>query len=1731
MADEMKASRKARKSALTREMNSAKRYMAEDDIKEVKKRLESITTKFEAFEKAHEAYHLTLDEVSEEFDNSETYFEETQNRYIESLLSIKGWLKSEDDVKAKLKAPKTTPDANLKQEELISLINLPKVEIESFNGDPLKFHNFFAIFDEHIHSQRCDSSSKLARLIQYTCGSARDAIRNCSLVGGNEGYCQAREILATRFGDDHLIFDRIVKSIRSSKPVRTGDDLLSLSDELTNCIAIMNKMGKLAEVDNQIFIVDVANRLPNYIRNRWKRHALEFKEENRSYPGLGEFQKFVKREAINANDPVYGGMGSSGKMSNAKSSNSTFLTHVETTRTSKRPQWSRQYPCKACGEAHRLFDCSTFREMKPHERLKFVKDCKLCENCLMSNHLVSECRKQTVCSVPGCTQKHTKFIHVDQGKETESARKIEARENDANVTNSSVKYANVKAHVSSDMRINVHVPVVSVRANDQVETVALLDCASTNSFCTKRLASELGLKGKMVNYNLSTLSKSEENRKTQLVDLTLTSLDRSQVLKLSCVYLVDDIPANVPNVNLSEYPHLSDLPLNPVKSNVEILIGQDHSEALVPLESRKGEPGDPFAVRTLFGWSLNGPAAISGPVSRNVLCHFISASSSAEIENEINKLWSLENEGIGESEVSMSNNDKRVLKLWESTVGRSNGKYVLPIPFKEGVSVPNNMVVAIHRLKSLRISLAKKGLTARYNDEIDKLLVNGHAEKVPSSEMQDHVHDTWYLPHHAVISDKKPGKLRVVFDCSSKFLGESLNDKCLQGPDVNNKLLHVLLRFRLYPFAIMGDIEKMYYQVRVSESDRNYLRFLWIDDAGDVIHYRMTSHVFGGVWSGSAATYALRRTVKDFHNGRSDVSDAVHDSFYVDDCLISFASRETAVSVIGGLKSLLLKGGFNLTKFVTNDAQLLLQIPEKDRASEIKPFLPESDSKALGIRWNPASDVLYFGVAINEENVTRRAMLRIISSVFDPLGIISPVLILARILFQDATRLKYEWDQVISSELKVRWLNCVSSLKCLDRVRLGRCIVPCGFEDAFLELHHFSDASERAYGICSYLRCVNKDGRIHVAFVCGKGKVAPIKAVSIPRLELQAAVLAVRVDLLLKKELRLDLARSTFWVDSQIVLQYISNDSRRFQVFVGNRVGEIRRQTVPDQWKHVNGSVNPADIVSRGATPQELMLSNWLAGPCLLHTFKGEWEEQSPVCPLTDHDPEVRKQKIVSHVIDAVDSNPIDLLIQHYSSWYKLKRAVGWWLKFIKNVRSQDAVSKHLSVADIRAAETAIVRRVQRIHFAREMQCLCSDKVIPKSSPIRDLCPVLGNDGVLHVGGRLKHADLCSSQKHPLIIPHKHKVAEMIAREVHSHAHLGTEWTLSLLRERYWVTKARVVIKRVKAACVPCKKLFAAPCSQQMADIPPERLISNKPPFTFVGLDCFGPFMVKLGRSEVKRYGCVMTCMTTRAVHIEKLDSLDTNSFLNGFRRFVARRGQPEKVWCDNGTNFVGGQSELSRELLKMNIAEVRQYGDRQNFQWVFNPPHASHWGGIWERIIRTIKRVFSAILRNCRLTDEILVTLFSEAENIINSRPITKVNDQCDDPAALTPNHLLLLRDGPVAPPGVFEQGCVYTRRWKYVQFLADQFWRRWQKEYIPELVRRNKWRDKQSNLRIGDIVLLVDENTPRSLWPLGIITEVSLSKDELVRSVKVKTRSSVFVRPITKVVKIEGSSFDDQL
>ena len=472
MSAEDKNRRKAQKSALTRDINSVHRYMAEEKYDDVTSFLSRIEKKFSDFEAAHNAYHDALT-VEAEIDASDEYFFEVQKNYVDALKTTKEWIKLNQPDKKNPVTSEEKVDVELSRSELYNIFQLPQIKIETFYGDdPLKYPSFISIFDEQVDRRTKDDGTKLNRLVEYTGGDAKKAILPSSVTGGSEGYAEARKILKNRFGNDDLISSLVVKQLKNNAPAKSSTDLRKLADEMSSCFITLRKMDRLAEISKQSFLVEVVQRLPKHLQFRWKKQAMDSKRDNGKYPTFEDLMKFVSIEAENASDPIYGTLGVTNVGSKAKTDKPS-ISNSKSSNFSIDTKEVKKYPkCFLCNDNHRLFYCEKFKAMRPLERRKFVKDNQLCENCLLSNHLVADCRKNSVCSVPGCGKKHTKFIHVNE------------RSNVSAAPSNPETQVNQVETLASSSHGNVCVPVVPVTVESQYETHALLDTGSTSSFCT-----------------------------------------------------------------------------------------------------------------------------------------------------------------------------------------------------------------------------------------------------------------------------------------------------------------------------------------------------------------------------------------------------------------------------------------------------------------------------------------------------------------------------------------------------------------------------------------------------------------------------------------------------------------------------------------------------------------------------------------------------------------------------------------------------------------------------------------------------------------------------------------------------------------------------------------------------------------------------------------------------------------------------------------------------------------------------------------------------------------------------------------------------------------------------------------------------------------------------------------------------------------------------------------------
>ena len=1287
------------------------------------------------------------------------------------------------------------------------------------------------------------------------------------------------------------------------------------------------------------------------------------------------------------------------------------------------------------------------------------------------------------------------------------------------------------------MAIRVHGPRKSA------DVLALLDTGAQTSLCCEELLNELDISGERRPLCIQNVETSGEKRQSERVQLTVSPLGART--KQTCINIPEvwSVPAlnvsaaTVSNNQLQDCDHLRGLEFPQYNGGqVKLLIGANVLEGVLQEEIRVGRPNQPAAVKTGFGWTLTGTVSEVVPSSmRQVMMLRKKSTEDDELSAVVNEWWSTEAFGTKyEHTTARSAEDDKALMLLEKNTEKENGRYRTGLLWKEAnPTFPNNQAHALQRLHATERKLEKlPEVAAKYKAAIDAYVADGHARKLTPEEAAAPNARRWFLPHHAVTNPNKPDKVRVVFDAAATYRGVSLNEKLLTGPDLLQSLPGVLLRFREGPVAIAADIKQMYHQIKIAKEDQPAISFLWrdLDGSRQPEVYQMEVLIFGARSSPATANYVLGKALRDNWREESAMpgknSESIQRSFYMDDFLMSTEDVKGARHLKQEATRALAEGGFQLTKWRSNQDEALKGTPAGEKTNLDSTLCLGASAgaadKALGVVWDESRDTLGFRLREANEPLTKRGVLSRAAAVFDPLGIAAPFTVQARMLMQQLWSRQLSWDEPLPEPELTQWTGWLRESCNLQHLSVPRCVTQKETIKS-RQLHVFCDASENAFGAVIYMRTTTHEGAHKCRFLIAKNRVAPLKKQSIVRLELQAAVLGARLADATVKELSTKPDAIYFWSDSKVVLQYLANESRRFHTFVANRVAEVKELTAGGTWRHVPGKLNPADDCSRGLPASELTPeSRWLSGPAFLCLSQDNWPAQEEPQPLADDAEEVKPSVLTTAVGSICHPEPDP---SKYSSWLRYRRVVAWVMRFAHNASGRSTRrSGPLSSEELEEAEIIILKQAQKATYREEMGALTLGHELPTRSSLLPLSPYQDEDGLMRVGGRLRNAPVPEDARHPVILPRHGEVTRLVIMQEHAqNGHAGVEQTLNGTRQKYWVVNGRTAVKKLLRGCPTCRRLRALPRPPMMASLPAERFDVTRP-FGTTGIDMFGPLHVKRFRRTEKRYGLLATCMTTRAIHLEVVNSLDADSCIMALRRLFARRGRPKVIFSDNGTNFVGSCRELKAELRAMEKEIAEKLGAFE-IDWRFNPPAASHMGGVWERMVRSVKTTLKVVVGRQTLTDEVLTTVFAETEHMINSRPITHVSSEPTDPEALTPNHFLLGGASRHLAPGlVRERDMCSRRRWKQAQAVAEHVWRRWTKEYIPTLIHRSKWREEQRNLQEGDLVLMAEPNLSRGSWPLARITRVFPAADGRVRSAELRTVSGrLYTRPATKICFLE--------
>jgi hypothetical protein len=726
--------------------------------------------------------------------------------------------------------------------------------------------------------------------------------------------------------------------------------------------------------------------------------------------------------------------------------------------------------------------------------------------------------------------------------------------------------------------------------------------------------------------------------------------------------------------------------------------------------------------------------------------------------------------------------------------------------------------------------------------------------------------------------------------------------------------------------------------------------------------------------------------------------------------------------------------------------------------------------------------------------LSKRQIASHVAKVYDPFGISAPFTISAKIMLQKLWSLKMGWDDPIKEPLVQEVNQSLRILQKASTLSVDRFLLPSYIEPGLASLHLFCDASPQAFSCVLYLK---PSPEAIPLFILSKARVAPLKQLTLPRLELMSCLIGARLLSRFLKCSGLDIP-SFAWTDSKIALGWIGSEPNLWNIFVSNRVSEIQTLAPTTTWSHVSGVDNPSDWSTRSNhfPKSERDTCHWLHGPSWLSLSRDHWPTSFDISVIEDL-PE-SKGSTTSLLTPSSKVEPSifgSLRIEKYSSLEKLLRVCSYALRF----SDRSGYTGFPEKEELQRTLRFLIKRIQMICFHDEMMSSLDGTRIPPTSPLVSLKPVLGCDGVLRSIGRtqrIEHSDGL------IILPSKNHLSDLIIMEHHKkEVHGWIDITLSSLRSKYWVIHGRQNVKRVLQACPVCKWLRAQPYVIPESPLPLDRITMARP-FQRCGVDFYGPMMTS---DHGKVYGIIFTCCVTRAVFLDCLRSQETATLLNAIRRVEAQVGPLETIYSDNAKTFRKAAGLL-----------------RERIVWKFIPDRSPHFGGFYERLIQSVKKALRSTFRGTCVTFDCLLTALVEIQGVLNRRPLTYVGDDPSVPVPIRPVDFL----HPDIPVSSHPESTSDTLRSLFAKSksLLHSFWSRWHTEYLAQI---RLWRRRfksSSEPSVGDVVLIHEQATRNKfLFPLGIITHVNVGVDGHVRSAYVRTASGTYRRAIHLLYPLE--------
>ena len=1388
---------------------------------------------------------------------------------------------------------------------------------------------------------------------------------------------------------------------------------------------------------------------------------------------------------------------------------------------------------------HDTVECSSFAGLDNQEKVAMSRRNGACFCCLKTGHISRQCQEKIQCGEidqnnQPCTRYHHKLLH--------------AAHIDGQIFHNAVHVVNADENGRRNQAI-LMVSSLNVKGH-RIGT--LWDPGANTTLITHRAARRLNLRGVDVFLTITKVGNECQSGPSKEYVIPVSDL-QGKIWEIKA-YGIDEITANVSPIELHGiadlFKNITEQDIQRPHGKIDILIASDCCRML---PDKVQEVGDLQLMKNQFGYCLRGShpmIKLHTQESNHVVVkiHHLDADvknaninismNEDTIQKNMEKFFAIEGMGVccaqkcGSCQCGKWSNDlknitireEKEMKLIQNGLSYSETEKCWTVYYpwiRDPHELPNNINAVIGRMKALERRLKRVGndYLTLYNDQILDMLRRNVARKLSQEEVNAYDGPVHYIAHHEVLKpDSISTPVRQVFDSSSSFMGHRLNDYWAKGPDVINSLIGVLMRFRQGTFAIAGDISKMYNSVKLSTFDQHTHRFVWRNGDLNKVpdHYALTNVSFGDRPSGAIVIIALRATAdmsKDTHPIEAEI---IKKDTYVDDLLTSVNNEDQVIPLMSGIESVLAKGGFKIKHWITSS-----KLSDKHESTQLN-ILNTDNERVLGLIWNPERDQFGFRVKINFSSkrnklptqsdldrnrinedfpqvLTKRIVLSQVAKVYDPLGLITPVILRAKLLLRKSCQTDqcHGWDDPLPKTLYEEWKDFFKQLFSVEDISFPRCFQPrmCLGKPILVV---YDDGSKEAFGACAYARWEVNPKCFWACLIMAKNRVSPRRTISIPKIELCGAVIGVRLRQTIVEELDLEFSCVMHITDSQIVRCQIQKESHGFKTFTANRIAEVQTKSDPNEWWWVASKDNPADLTTRSTLPEEIGEDSiWQNGPDYLKWDVDQW-------PISQscYDDELPDRVGVILATDVqkcwnVDKQGCNLSIidiERFSSLSKLLKVTAIVLLII-NSKSFAKANNDSMVRYLHLAELQWIKFYQDVYRENWQKTL------------RNLSPSVNKEGIIVVGSRLSNHNIDL----PMVLPRKCRYAKLYCKSIHDETHSGVDTTVTKVRSRIWIPGITRLVKEIKKGCVICRFLEKFYLEQRMGLLPVERL-RPAPAFFHCAVDIFGPYTIKDAvkrRTKGKAYGIIFNCLYSRAVYLDLAEGYDTRSFILALRRFVSVRGYPSTMRADQGSQLVCASKELQKMISETwNWDSIYAFGEQQNMKWLINKVADAPWeNGCSEALIKSTKRCLTQSVGTNILTFSELQTALFDVASLLNERPIgTKTTDP-NEGAYLCPNDLLLGRTSRKAPIGHWTASSDSKVNLSAIYEIIESFWKKWIKFYFPTLIVQKKWHTDVRNVCVGDIVLLQqDSNDYKGIWRLAQVSEILDSSDGRVRSVRLR-------------------------